>query len=147
MAPHQPLPPTDDDDLAARLRVAIMRVSRRLRVEVGGGAVTAGQYSVLVALWNGPRTLGQLAARERVQAPSMTRIAKALEEQGFVRRASHPDDGRQVLIEITDAGRGVVEHVRGERTAWLSRHVADLDEADRATLCRAAELLTEMNAR
>lgn len=136
-----------DDDLAARLRVAIMRVSRRLRVEVGGGAVTAGQYSVLVALGHEPQTLGQLAARERVQAPSMTRIAKGLQEQGLVERASHPDDGRQVLIAITETGRGVVERVRHQRTAWLSRHVAGLAADDRATLRRAAELLTEMNAR
>ncbi|WP_417219856.1 MarR family winged helix-turn-helix transcriptional regulator [Arthrobacter sp.] len=136
-----------DDDLAARLRVAIMRVSRRLRVEVGGGVVTAGQYSVLVALWHEPRTLGQLAARERVQAPSMTRIAKALEEAGYVERMAHPDDKRQVLIGLTDPGRDVVDLVRNQRTAWLSRHVADLDEGDRATLRRAAELLTEMNAR
>lgn len=136
-----------DDDLAARLRVAIMRVSRRLRVEVGGGVVTAGQYSVLVALWHEPQTLGQLAARERVQAPSMTRIAKALEEGGYVERTGHPDDGRQVLVALTEPGRAVVEHVRNQRTAWLSRHVADLDPDDRATLRRAAELLTEMNAR
>lgn len=146
MPPQSP-DPLDDDDLGARLRVAIMRVSRRLRVEVGAGVISAGQYSVLVALWNEPRTLGQLAARERVQAPSMTRIAKALEEQGYVERTTHPDDGRQILIAITGAGRIVVEHVRNQRTAWLSRHVADLDEDDRATLRRAAELLTEMNAR
>lgn len=136
-----------DDDLAARLRVAIMRVSRRLRVEVGGGVVTAGQYSVLVALWHEPQTLGQLAARERVTPPSMTRIAKALEEGGQVERTGNPDDGRQVLVSITEAGRAVVDQVRNQRTAWLSRHVADLGADDRAALRRAAELLTEMNAR
>ena len=145
MSPQTP-EPVVDDDLAVHLRVAIMRVSRRLRVDVGGGAVTAGQYSVLICLWKEPRTLGQLAERERVQAPSMTRIAKALEEQGYVERRANPEDGRQVLIAITEAGRGIVEDVRGQRTAWLSRHVADLDPADRAVLSRAAELLKEMNA-
>ncbi|MDN5754816.1 MAG: MarR family winged helix-turn-helix transcriptional regulator [Arthrobacter sp.] len=145
MSPNAP-EPVVDDDLAVHLRVAIMRVSRRLRVDVGAGAVTAGQYSVLICLGKEPRTLGQLAERERVQAPSMTRIAKALEEQGYVERRTSPEDGRQVLIAITDAGRAIVEDVRGQRTAWLSRHVAELGPADRAVLGRAAELLKEMNA-
>lgn len=138
--------PVDDDDLAAHLRVAIMRVSRRLRVDIGAGTITAGQYSVLICLWKEPRTLGQLAERERVQAPSMTRIAKALEEQGYVERSTSPEDGRQILISITDAGRGIVDHVRCQRTAWLSRHVAELDPEDRVVLRRAAELLKGMNA-
>lgn len=145
MSPLSPQP-VDDDDLAAHLRVAIMRVSRRLRVDIGGGTITAGQYSVLIYLCKQPRSLGQLAESERVQAPSMTRIAKGLEEQGFVERTANPADARQVLIAITAAGRDIVEKVRGQRTAWLSRHVAELGPQDRAVLRRAAELLTEMNA-
>lgn len=139
-------PETPASDLAAALRVAIMRTSRRLRVEVSGGTLSAGQYSVLVALSAGPRTLGGLAARERVQAPSMTRIVKALEEKGFILRVQHPDDGRQVLVEMTDVGARILDEARGQRTAWLSRRVDGLNPADRAVLERAAELLMEMDA-
>ncbi|MFB0834735.1 MarR family winged helix-turn-helix transcriptional regulator [Arthrobacter halodurans] len=134
-------------DLASELRIAIMRTSRRLRIEASGDILSPGQYSVLVGLSSGPRTLGQLAAREGVQAPSMTRIVKALEDKGLATRAGHPDDARLVLLSISDAGAATLDRARRERTAWLSRRVDELPAADRAVLERAAELLQGMSAR
>ena len=82
------------DNLAIDLRTAVMRTSRRLRVEATGDVITPGQYTVLAQLnANGPQTLRTLAEREHVQAPSMTRIVNALTEQGFVTRTAHPNDG------------------------------------------------------
>ncbi|MET1035610.1 MAG: MarR family transcriptional regulator [Arthrobacter sp.] len=134
-------------DLANELRIAVMRTSRRLRIEASGDILSPGQYSVLVGLSSGPRTLGQLAAREGVQAPSMTRIVKALEDKGLATRAGHPDDARQVLLSISDVGAATLERARRERTAWLSRRVDELPAADRAVLERAAKLLQGMSAR
>src|SRR5919112_4196903 len=92
------------NDLAIDLRTAVMRTSRRLRVEATGEVITPGQYTVLAQLnGSGPSTLRALADSEHVQAPSMTRIVNALADQGFVTRAAHPDDGRQVQVDITDA--------------------------------------------
>lgn len=136
---------TKPDNLAIDLRTAVMRTSRRLRVEATGDVITPGQYTVLAQLnANGPQTLRTLAEREHVQAPSMTRIVNALTEQGFVTRTIHPDDGRQIQVGITQAGKDVLEEAREQRTAWLAQRVAGLSDEDREVLSRAAHIMQEM---
>jgi DNA-binding MarR family transcriptional regulator len=133
------------DNLAIDLRTAVMRTSRRLRVEATGDVITPGQYTVLAQLNDkGPANLRDLAEREHVQAPSMTRIVNALTEQGFVTRTAHPDDGRQVQVAITQAGKAVLMEAREQRTAWLAQRVAGLTHEDREILSRAAHILQEM---
>ena len=128
--------------LAAELRTAIMRTSRRLRQERSTDDVTPGQYSVLAVLdRHGPCTPGELAAHEKVQPPSMTRTVAALDELGLVGRTEHPTDGRQVLVSLTEEGRLVVRETRRRRDAWLSRRLAELTPAERDTLADAAVLL------
>lgn len=138
---------TRPDILAIDLRTAVMRTSRRLRVEATGDVITPGQYTVLAQLRNGPQTLGELAEREHVQAPSMTRIVNTLTDQGFVSRTAHPLDGRQILVGITQAGEDVFAEAREQRTAWLVQRVAVLSEEDRRTLSRAAHLMQQLSAR
>lgn len=138
---------TQPDTLAIDLRTAVMRTSRRLRIEATGEVITPGQYSVLAQLTGGPQTLRKLADLEHVQAPSMNRIVNALDEQGFVARQSHPTDGRQVNIDITEAGREVLAEARNERTAWLAQRVATLSEEDRLVLSRAAHLMQQLSAK
>ncbi|ELT43034.1 MarR family winged helix-turn-helix transcriptional regulator [Arthrobacter nitrophenolicus] len=139
---------TSPDTLAIDLRTAVMRTSRRLRVEATGEVITPGQYTVLALLnGDGPSTLRALADSEHVQAPSMTRIVNALADQGFVTRAPHPDDGRQVRVDITDAGKAVLAEAREQRTAWLAQRVAGLSEEDRGILSRAARIMQEMSGR
>ncbi|MFC9772163.1 MULTISPECIES: MarR family winged helix-turn-helix transcriptional regulator [unclassified Pseudarthrobacter] len=141
-------PQITPDTLAIDLRTAVMRTSRRLRVEATGEVITPGQYTVLAVLHgDGARTLRELADREHVQAPSMTRIVNALADQGFVTRTQHPDDGRQVRIDITDAGRDVLAEAREQRTAWLAQRVAGLSAEDRETLSRAARIMQEMSGK
>ena len=136
------------NNLAIDLRTAVMRTSRRLRVEATGDVITPGQYTVLAQLnGNGAQTLRTLAEREHVQAPSMTRIVNALADQGFVSRAANPDDGRQVHVDITDAGRAVLAEARNQRTAWLAQRVAGLSEEDRLVLSRAAHIMQEMSGK
>jgi DNA-binding MarR family transcriptional regulator len=140
--------PTAPDTLAIDLRTAVMRTSRRLRVEATGDIITPGQYTVLALLnGSGPSTLRALAESEHVQAPSMTRIVNALADQGFVTRSADPDDGRQVRVYITDAGRAVLAEARNQRTAWLAQRVAGLSGEDRLTLSRAARIMQEMSGK
>ncbi|MEV7604029.1 MarR family transcriptional regulator [Paenarthrobacter sp. NPDC089322] len=122
-----------------------MRTSRRLRIEATGDVITPGQYTVLAQLAISPQTLRELAEREHVQAPSMTRIVNALTDHGFVSRQAHPGDGRQVQVSITPAGEGVLAEARSQRTAWLAQRVAGLSEEDRLTLSRAAHIMQEMS--
>ncbi|MDO5753571.1 MarR family winged helix-turn-helix transcriptional regulator [Arthrobacter sp.] len=132
--------------LAAELRIAVMRTSRRLRAEAASREISPGQYSVLAAILDGPRTVGQLAAREQIQAPSMTRIVNALAAAELVSRGENPHDKRQVLVSITETGSTTLLRARSKRTAWLARQVAALTPQERATLHEAALILQEMSA-
>ncbi len=132
--------------LAAELRVAVMRTSRRLRAEAASREVSPGQYSVLAGILNSPLTVGQLAMREQIQAPSMTRIVNALASAGLVSREENPGDRRQVLVRITDAGSAALLRARSKRTAWLAKQVAALTPQQRATLHEAAVILQEMSS-
>jgi DNA-binding MarR family transcriptional regulator len=127
-----------DVELASSLRMSVMRLSRRLRQERAEHGLSLTQVSALASLnRRGPMTPSELAAVERVQPPSMTRVVAGLEERGLVSRTPHPTDRRQVLIELTDQARSVLQEDRRRRTAWLVDHLADLD-ADELALLRAA---------
>lgn len=120
----------------ARLRHAVMRLSRRLRQQSSGGA-TPSQLAVLAALTRrGPTSPGVLAAEEQVQPPSMSGIIDRLEEKGWVVRAPAPGDGRSHLVSLTPAGRRLVSGIRGQRNAWLEVRLRGLDEAEIADLRR-----------
>ena len=94
-----------DAEMAARLRLAILRLSRRLRQQVGGG-VTSSQVSALATVERlGTPTLGELAASEQVQPPSMTKIVVALEAAGLVARQEEETDRRIVRVKLTAEGR------------------------------------------
>ncbi|MCU1451609.1 MAG: transcriptional regulator, MarR family [Acidimicrobiales bacterium] len=134
----------DDTDLAARLRLAVTRLARRLRQQAEGEA-TPSQVSALASVERlGPITLGQLAAVERVQPPSMTRIVAGLEEAGFVSRQVDPKDRRIARVETTVAGQRFLERTRSRKNAYLAARVRTLDPDDRAVLARAATLLERL---
>jgi DNA-binding MarR family transcriptional regulator len=133
--------------LPVELRIAIMRTSRRLRTEASGDAVSPGQYSVLAGIQHGSLTLRQLADREHIQAPSMTRIVNALEDMALVIRREHPTDGRQVLVEITPDGLAALAAARNRRTEWLAERLEALPPEDQDVLHQAARLLLEMSAK
>ena len=91
-------------ELAARLRMAVTRLHRRLRQQAAGG-LTPSQASALVGVERlGSPTLGALAARESVQPPTMTKVVGALEELGYVTRVTDPSDRRVARVTITPAG-------------------------------------------
>lgn len=130
--------------LADELRVALMRVSRRIRLEAVGGKVTPSQFSVLAALKNGPLTLRELAEREQVQPPAMTRTVASLVELRLVARVQDQQDRRQAVVSLTRAGRRVVDETRNQRTEWLARRLVELSDDERRTLAEAARLLQRM---
>ncbi|MDD9207941.1 MarR family transcriptional regulator [Georgenia sp. 10Sc9-8] len=136
--------PSGRADLATEVRVGVMRLSRRLRAEQQAvtGSVSEGQFCVLADLKNvGPQTPKELADREQVQPPSMTRTVGPLVELGLVARETHPDDRRQVVLSLTEAGDRMVTEARQRRTAWLARRLAGLTSQERETLRAAAHIL------
>ena len=134
--------------LAAELRVALMRSVRRIRSERSSDAITDGQYSVLALLdCEGPKTPRELAQHDHVQPPTMTRTLNALVESGHVTRTLHPDDGRQVLMAVTEQGTREVRETRRRRDAWLTKQLAGLSDTEREVLASAAEILGRVVAR
>jgi len=133
------------DDRDDDLRIAILRLSRRMRAERAGTDVTDGQLSVLFVLWKeGAQTLGSLSEHERVTPPSMNRTVNALVEAGLVTRGSAPDDGRKVLIEATDAGLEIAKETKRRRAAWFARQLDSLPPDQRAALDSAAGILRKL---
>lgn len=86
-------------------------------------------------------TPGALAIRERVRPPSMTRVIASLADMGFVDRAPHPIDGRQVLVSVSESGAELVKVARRARQEWLAERLATLNRSERDILRSAADLM------
>jgi DNA-binding MarR family transcriptional regulator len=131
--------------LVRDLRVGVMRLARRLRLERSDNALTFTQLAALGTLERlGDLTIGELAAAENVKPPSMTRTVNNLVELDLVTRRPHDSDGRQVVVGLTDSAGEVLAADRKRRTAWLADHVMGLSDEDRATLFAAAPLLDQL---
>jgi len=131
-------------EVAARLRLGVMRLSRRLR-QHAPGTVSQSQLSALATLVrDGAMALGDLAAAERVQPPTITRIVDALVSAGLVSRRQASDDRRVVHVEATREGRALIEAVRRRRDTYLAQRLNALDAEELALLARAAELLERL---
>ena len=133
---------------AAQLRIATFRLARRMRTQRAVDSMSDGQFAVLAALRvHGPHTLGDLAERERVSAPSMNRTVNCLQEAGYIVRGADEHDGRKVVISLTAAGDAVVDETARRRDAWVEAALAELTPAERETLGAAAGLMQRMVAR
>ncbi len=135
----------DTAALAHDLRLAVMRFSRRLRNQRVDTSVTLTHLAALSTLQrNGPMSPGELAAHERVQPPSMTRVVVALENMGLVTRTPHPTDGRQVIIGLTSAAEDLLSAEARAREAWLSSRLQELTADERAVLREAAGIMEQL---
>jgi DNA-binding MarR family transcriptional regulator len=133
-------------DLAGHLRLVIARTARRLRQEAGGDLSPSLSAALATIDRHGPITPSELAARERIQRPTATRILARLDDTGLVARTPDPQDRRSSLVAITPAGRALMSELRTRKTAFLARRLERLGPEDRATLERAATLLEGMLA-
>ena len=135
-----------ETELAPRLRLAITRSARRLRQEAGS-ALSPSQGAALATIArHGPLTPSELAAREKIQRPTATRVLARLEETGLVLRAADPADRRSSLLTVSPAGAALLEELRTRKDAFLSERLEALGARDRETLERAAALLEELLA-
>lgn len=130
---------------APDLRIAVMRLARRLRTERASDAMTPSQMAVLATLIReGPMTPGDLAVVERVQPPSMTRILQALQHQELVLRTPHPGDRRQVLFSVTEKAQAMVARDRERRDQWLLHRLEELSPDDLTAIERAIPILNRL---
>ena len=132
---------TSITEVAARLRLAITRTARRMRQEAGTDLSPSQTTALSTIEAHGPLTPSELASIERIQRPTATRIVARLEADGLVARTADPADGRAWLVTATSAGTALLRKLRGRKNAYLARRFRGLDDADLATLARAAAIL------
>jgi DNA-binding MarR family transcriptional regulator len=144
-APDAGLSPSAVSALAGELRLACMRISRRVRFE-STHVVAPHQFSVMCRLEDAHRTPGELAEIEKVSAPSMTRTVAGLVERGLIERTDDPADRRQVILSLTPEARTLLKEIRQKRDAWMSVRVGRLSPEDQEVLRQAAAILTRVAA-
>jgi DNA-binding MarR family transcriptional regulator len=133
-------------DTGSALRLAVLRLSRRLRQETSGsGEITPSQMSALVVLASREElTLGELAAIERIAPPSMTRIAARLEEKGLLERRPDTSDRRVARVAISQSGMELLRQSREKGDAFVTSRLASLSEEEQDLLARAVPLLERL---
>ena len=134
--------------LASALRPSVLRLARRLRqMRDESLDLNSNQLSAMSVLLNqGDLGMGELAAQEKVQPPSMTRIVNGLEERGLVARKAHATDRRQCVVMLTDSGRQVLLANRRRHDQWLAGRIALLEPEEREVLRRCVGILEKVNA-
>lgn len=129
---------------AARLRVAVLRLSRRLRKHELAG-LTPSQLSTLSSVGAmGPVRLGDLAAAERIAPSTLTRLVNVLEERGYLLRQAAPEDARAYLVTVTESGREVLERIRQEATSLLTDILLTLPADQLIALAAALPALEQL---
>ena len=137
--------PGDDAEIdVTRLRVALARLSRRLRRHELAG-LTPTQLAALATIEKiGPMRLGDLAAAEGIAPSTLTRLVTALEETGYVRRCADPSDARASTLSITAHGQDALERIRTENTLMLTASLELLTPEQRSALAAALPVLEQL---
>jgi DNA-binding MarR family transcriptional regulator len=129
-----------DDELASRLRVAVVRLNRKLRQQALAGLSPAQASALGTVNRLANPTLGELAAAEQVQPPTVSRLVASLESAGLVAREADDVDRRVVRVKITAEGRRNLQRIRSLKNAYLNRRLAALDPAEQ----QLAESMTSL---
>ncbi len=139
------MPTVAETSLASTLRLSVMRLARRMRAQRAETSLTLSQLATLATLErHGALSPSELAAHERIQPPSMTRLLAVLEEQQLVSREPHPTDGRQVVVTLSPSGKALLKEDRRRRDVWLAQRLKDLDVEELAVLTRAAGIIDRL---
>ena len=135
-----------DAALAGALRDAVGRLGRRMRHQSPHPELSLGQLAALRSLdRHGAMTPTELAAHEKVQPPSMTKIVARLEALGYVTRAPHEADRRQVVVTISSTGRALLEDDRRRKDAWIAQRLQALDPEEVAALRAAVPVIEKLS--
>ncbi len=126
-------------DVAREVRLASQALTRRLKDNTL--SLPPHLFTVLVWLEGGPATAAELASRERVSAPSMSKSICELEERGMVARQPDPTDARAKIVTLTRTGRRAISKGRAERDQWMADRLAELTPAEQVVLRDSAAIL------
>jgi DNA-binding MarR family transcriptional regulator len=135
---------SDTTELAARLRIVLVRTARRLRQHGDTGLSPSLTAALIAVARHGPLTPSELADGERVKRPTATRFVHCLERAGLVSREADPEDGRSYRVAVTPTGSGLLASAAYRRDAYLARGLRALDPDELDTLERAAAILERL---
>jgi DNA-binding MarR family transcriptional regulator len=123
----------------------LLKLARELRREIHSLGVTGGQVSLLVQIKYAPGIgVRELAARERISVPGMSKFVTRMEEAGLISRTPVGGDRRRVGLALTEAGQRVLRSVKHKRTAWLAARLRTLDDDQLDALDAAIEPLLQL---
>jgi DNA-binding MarR family transcriptional regulator len=135
----------DTTAVANRLRPVLLKLNRELRREIHSLGVTGVQVSLLVQIKYAPGIgVRELAARERMSVPGMSKFVTRLEDAGLIERAPVAGDRRRVGLIVTAAGHRVLRSVKSKRTAWLADRLRHLDPDELEAIDAAIEPLANL---
>ena len=135
----------DSVELGNRLRPVLLLLNRHLRREAHAEGITGGQAALLAQIRNHPQLgVRDLAAREGISAPSMTRYLDRLEKAELIVRTRSPQDARRIRLALTPQGVRVLRSVRRRRTAWLAERLDGLAPSEQRAVADAIEPLTRL---
>src|SRR5947209_11915020 len=135
-----------DTAVAGALRDAVGRLGRRMRHQAPHPELSLGQLAALRSLErHGPMSPGELAVHEKVQPPSMTKIVARLEVLGYLTRAPHPDDKRQVVVTISADGIALLDDDRRRRDAWIAQRLRALTPDEVSALRKALPVIEKLS--
>jgi DNA-binding MarR family transcriptional regulator len=133
------------DRVSSQLLPRVALLTRLLTSRLGG-ELSRTELGLLNTLSSGPRRVTDLAELERLAQPTLTQLVQRLEQQGFVSRERQPDDGRVVLVSLTEAGAAALEDFRSRASAALGAHLVELPDAEVESLAAATETLGRLVA-
>ena len=142
--PTSPPETSQTADMAVRLRLAVARLQRIVRQQAMGGLNLAEGSCLAVIDRHGPLPLSDVASRENLSAPTITKIVTRLEGQDLIERLADPNDRRVSLVAVSRKGSALLERLRRSRTAYLDRRLHELSDDDLARLLAALPVLESL---
>ena len=130
------------DHIAEQLPSRAAVLVRLLVKQVRSREISRTEMEVLSILTEGPRRITELTELEGIAQPTMTLLVKRLQEKGWVEREGLPDDGRVVMISLTEAGSAAQQRFRGQFLAAMRGDLQELSDQQLQDLSAATETLS-----
>ncbi|MEZ2132075.1 MarR family transcriptional regulator [Sinorhizobium sp. CB9] len=137
---------TPKNDPVTSIIRGVLSLGRRLRAERPAHSANLSEIGILATLNRiGPMASFRLAAEERLQPQSLTRLLAGLERKGWIRRTRSDGDRREIIIELAPIGRDVFLADIRARRLWLEKAMdASLSAEEREILLRASEIMLKL---
>jgi DNA-binding MarR family transcriptional regulator len=137
---------SDQIDYVSKQLPSAAGLLTRLLVRALGGELSRAEVSLLNTLTGGPRRITELAELEGLAQPTMTSLVKRLEQRGLVRRDRQADDGRVVLVHLTDGGATALEDYLARVRELLGGYLAEIPDEQVEALAAATDALAQLIA-